>query len=148
MPLQVNFNASPGGCDGDPAKGVGHLVEYNLETGGCRSIISEYNGYPYTTSGTHISAQAYRRPGWVAVSSIGYEKQLGAFRNGERAKPLFSEIYLANTDPQNTVVCRLAHHRSTGKYSETKDYSPYFACLLYTSPSPRDATLSRMPSSA
>ena len=25
---------------------------------------------------------------------------------------------------------------------------PYNACLLYTSPSPRDATLSRMPSSA
>ena len=24
----------------------------------------------------------------------------------------------------------------------------YYACLLYTSPSPRDATLSRMPSSA
>ena len=24
----------------------------------------------------------------------------------------------------------------------------YFSCLLYTSPSPRDATLSRMPSSA
>ena len=28
-------------------------------------------------------------------------------------------------------------------------YSPYnYTCLLYTSPSPRDATLSRMPSSA
>ena len=25
---------------------------------------------------------------------------------------------------------------------------PYMSCLLYTSPSPRDATLSRMPSSA
>ena len=29
-----------------------------------------------------------------------------------------------------------------------KDYAPYMPCLLYTSPSPRDATLSRMPSSA
>ena len=28
------------------------------------------------------------------------------------------------------------------------DLSKYFTCLLYTSPSPRDATLSRMPSSA
>ena len=29
------------------------------------------------------------------------------------------------------------------------EYAPhYMACLLYTSPSPRDATLSRMPSSA
>ena len=27
-------------------------------------------------------------------------------------------------------------------------FHKYYACLLYTSPSPRDATLSRMPSSA
>ena len=27
-------------------------------------------------------------------------------------------------------------------------FTEYFFCLLYTSPSPRDATLSRMPSSA
>ena len=30
----------------------------------------------------------------------------------------------------------------------SKFYSGYRSCLLYTSPSPRDATLSRMPSSA
>ena len=28
------------------------------------------------------------------------------------------------------------------------EYQRYLSCLLYTSPSPRDATLSRMPSSA
>ena len=28
------------------------------------------------------------------------------------------------------------------------DFDIYYSCLLYTSPSPRDATLSRMPSSA
>ena len=59
-------------------------------------------------------------------------------------------------------------HRGTEKLIENKTYTqavPYFdrldyvapmnqehafalACLLYTSPSPRDATLSRMPSSA
>ena len=35
----------------------------------------------------------------------------------------------------------------SGKEDLTKDYE-YSSCLLYTSPSPRDATLSRMPSSA
>ena len=30
----------------------------------------------------------------------------------------------------------------------TLAYALYWVCLLYTSPSPRDATLSRMPSSA
>ena len=31
---------------------------------------------------------------------------------------------------------------------ETSNESLYYACLLYTSPSPRDGLLSRMPSSA
>ena len=41
-------------------------------------------------------------------------------------------------------------HRGTEKLIENKTYIqalPYF-CLLYTSPSPRDRTRSRMPSSA
>ena len=33
-------------------------------------------------------------------------------------------------------------------YSKLEDRAPITDCLLYTSPSPRDATLSRMPSSA
>ena len=37
--------------------------------------------------------------------------------------------------------------RSTGGATELRDFVPA-TCLLYTSPSPRDATLSRMPSSA
>ena len=35
-----------------------------------------------------------------------------------------------------------------GKNSNIQDNSVLHTCLLYTSPSPRDATLSRMPSSA
>ena len=31
---------------------------------------------------------------------------------------------------------------------QRKQWTKYYTCLLYTSPSPRDATLSRMPSSA
>ena len=36
----------------------------------------------------------------------------------------------------------------TGDASSTTTTTPSYGCLLYTSPSPRDATLSRMPSSA
>ena len=39
-------------------------------------------------------------------------------------------------------------HRGTEKLIENKTYMQAVPCLLYTSPSPRDATLSRMPSSA
>ena len=36
-----------------------------------------------------------------------------------------------------------------GQHGQTKTSKPSdYGCLLYTSPSPRDATLSRMPSSA
>ena len=44
---------------------------------------------------------------------------------------------------QRTAVCCLSSINAE-KYDEWKDKD----CLLYTSPSPRDATLSRMPSSA
>ena len=37
---------------------------------------------------------------------------------------------------------------TAGVVESTKAASDVYTCLLYTSPSPRDATLSRMPSSA
>ena len=39
-------------------------------------------------------------------------------------------------------------HVASGRGISGIPYNPASACLLYTSPSPRDATLSRMPSSA
>jgi len=123
---QVSFNSSPNGCDGDPDSGVGHLVEHNLETGGCRNIISQSQGYPYTTSSTHVSALSIDRPERVAMSSIGRKSQLPLFENGAEAPALFSEIYLAQTTPDDTVICRLAHHRSYGKSATKGGYAPYF----------------------
>lgn len=123
---QVAFNPSPHGCDGDDFDGVGHLVEHNLETGACRNIISQQQGYPYPTSSTHISALANKRPGWVALSSIGTLEQTKYFTNGEAAPALFSEIYLSNTRSNKVVTCRLAHHRSSGKNAVNGGYKPYF----------------------
>ncbi len=123
---QVAFNPSPRGCDRDDFGGVGHLVEHNLETGACRNIISQQQGYPYPTSSTHVSALAYKRPGWVVLSSIGSRKQAKYFTNGQAAPALFSEIYLSNTGSNTPVTCRLAHHRSTGKNALNGGYKPYF----------------------
>ena len=47
------------------------------------------------------------------------------------------------TDPNTLWVAALGH-----LYSPNPERGLYKTCLLYTSPSPRDATLSRMPSSA
>ena len=122
--FQTVFDPSPKGCEEDIRQGVAHLTEHVLEDGGCRPIISESEGYPYTTSGTHVSAQAWRRPGWVTMSSIGDDFKW--FTNKRKAPALFSEIYLANTDPENGVTCRLAQHRSYGKHATRGGYTAYF----------------------
>ena len=123
--FQVVFNRSPNGCNDDMWQGVGHLVVHDMENGDCRPVINEANGYPYTTSGTHISARAIHQPGWVVLSSVGYGS-FDFFTNKRKATTFTSEIYLANTDPDNQVVCRLAHHRSFGKDAERATYRPYF----------------------
>ena len=48
----------------------------------------------------------------------------------------------SNDDIKSSLMMRLGHYTEPGNVAE------YENCLLYTSPSPRDATLSRMPSSA
>ena len=53
---------------------------------------------------------------------------------------------LVNSDYERTdVVAKSAHTGFGKKLYKTEQF---LICLLYTSPSPRDATLSRMPSSA
>jgi hypothetical protein len=121
----VAFDPSPKGCSADADKGVGQLVEHNLETGECRTLITESMGYPYTVSGTHLSAVSHLRPGWVAVSSIGYPDDFVAMVNEEAAPTFFSEIYLVNTDPQKPTTCRLAQHRSFGKGAKNGGYIAY-----------------------
>jgi len=122
------FDPSPGGCDGDPADGVGHLVMHRFDDGSCRSLVNEAAGYPYTTSGTHVSALASGRPGRVAMSSVGYGR-LGLLDDTRAAPALFSEIYLVDAGTPQTGgarVCRLTHHRSHGKSARNAAYQPYF----------------------
>jgi hypothetical protein len=82
---------------------VGTLVTENLQTGAVRVVVGPSTGYPYPPSGTHVSAIAMRRPGWVAVSVTGHA-------SGQ--KLLDSELLVANVDTGQ--VCRVGHHRSTG----------------------------------
>lgn len=51
---------------------IGSLVVHDANNGSCRVLVGQSNGYPYSLSGTHMSALAYKNPGWVVVSSIGY----------------------------------------------------------------------------
>jgi hypothetical protein len=91
----------------DPPKGgsaaadVGTLVSFDMETAQRKVVIGFATGFPYPPSGTHISAIAHKRPGWVAVSVVGDPR-------GQRL--LDDELLLANVD--TGTVCRVAHHRS------------------------------------
>jgi len=100
-------------------------MEHDLTTGECRPVINEKDGYPYTTRGTHISARAIHKPGWVAMSSIGYDR-FELFSNKRKAPLLFSEVYLVDTNPKSERVCRIAQHRSYSKSAQNGDYHPYF----------------------
>jgi hypothetical protein len=88
--------------DGDH---VGSLVTHDMTDGSVRVIVGPSSGYPYPPSGTHVSAVAYKQPGWVFLSSIG------ATPDGQAV--LNNELYIADTNPGGTgKVCRVAHHRS------------------------------------
>ena len=50
--------------------------------------------------------------------------------------------------PNFTQGSMTSHTETTQKISETINSMDYSTCLLYTSPSPRDLSTSRMPSSA
>ena len=43
---------------------------------------------------------------------------------------------------------KIVHYKIANGYNTNVFYGDFISCLLYTSPSPRDGLLSRMPSSA
>ena len=61
--------------------------------------------------------------------------------NSNDYKEFYKQISYDSKDPLEWI-----HNKVEGKTEYTSLL--YIPCLLYTSPSPRDATLSRMPSSA
>ena len=74
---------------------------------------------------------------------------VGAEVTGELIADSYNETYAAVTSSSNatTVNC---HNGNAFSHTLTENTTFTFSnpCLLYTSPSPRDGLLSRMPSSA
>jgi hypothetical protein len=83
---------------------VGTLVVENVTTGDVKVVIGPSTGYPYPPTSTHVSAVAFKAPGWVAVSVVGRPPW---------RKTLEQELLLANVD--SGKVCRVAHHHSHAK---------------------------------
>ena len=84
----------------------------------------------------------------IRVHQFGDSKQLKLESNVPRPQPdddqVLVQVKAVGVNPLDPYV------RTGGFGPQPFPYIPGmdFACLLYTSPSPRDATLSRMPSSA
>ena len=94
----IAFSQGPeGGC-------AGNIIAHDLTTGECFPVVSEQQGYDYSKSGTHISALAYKNPGWIAASMIGFEE------DGQSL--LDQELLIARVEKGNVEVYRIGHHRS------------------------------------
>ena len=64
--------------------------------------------------------------------------------------PMFSKVFGSGDCSEADLAEAVEELRSSGSidYAKQRAMQHHSICLLYTSPSPRDATLSRMPSSA
>jgi hypothetical protein len=113
----VAYDPGPRGDDD-----IGSLVVFDLTDGTSKTVIGPKTGWPYPPTG-HVSAQAYRRPGWVVVSTIG---------DHAGARTLDDENLVADTN--SGKVCRIGRHRSFGK-DNTKLADGYWA-EPHTVPSP------------
>jgi hypothetical protein len=105
----VAFDPGPAGS------GVGSLVTFDMLDGTSRVVVGPATGWPYPPGGTHVSALAYRAPGWVFLSIGGNPAGTGV---------LDSTIVVA--DANTGRACRAAHHRSYGN-NNTRLRVPYWA---------------------
>ena len=100
---------------------------------------------------------ANRRPERWALDGVNYlHHPLRAMESEKYILPsleLLEEIQTTGDIffPKRWLVATLSGHRSKSAADVVKKFladRPEYSCLLYTSPSPRDRTRSRMPSSA
>ena len=88
----------------------------------------------------------------IAISYTGYESETLVFKEGDPIPQSKIEFILQEGVVLEEVVVSAYHFSQrcilTGCGTWISSEIEYIPCLLYTSPSPRDATLSRMPSSA
>jgi hypothetical protein len=79
----------------------GTLITFDLSTGARSVVIGPATGWPYPPGGTHVSALATQKPGWVASSIVG---------DPAGGCVLCQELVIAQ--PETGRVCRVAHHHS------------------------------------
>jgi hypothetical protein len=117
----------------DAKSNVGNLVTWDLTNGSGGAIIGPKTGYPYPPDG-HISALAYRQPGWVFVSTIWVNKSFNGSGTAPTPGLLDLENLVANTN--TGTVCRIGRHRSWGKTNTALTGVISYYAEPHTVPSP------------
>jgi len=83
----------------------GTVVMENLDNGVVTTVVGPTTGYPYPPAGVHISAIAYKKPGWISVTMLSEDT------TGQGVL----EKECLRVDLNTGRVERLCHVRSTGK---------------------------------
>jgi hypothetical protein len=98
----------------DVLSNVGILVTWDMSNGTGGAVIGPKTGWPYPPDG-HISAMAYKQPGWIFVSTIPDDSA------GLQGKTLLGLENLI-ADSNSGAVCRVGRHRSWGKNNSVLGY--------------------------
>ena len=79
-----------------------------------------------------------------------WDKQIGGNHYQQNFKIQPSKFVIENKllFPEGCAIKYICRHQFKGKKEDLEKAIHFIDCLLYTSPSPRDRTRSRMPSSA
>ena len=124
-----------------------HQVKSQLYSG--QITINSYPSPLYVALGTTFTLSCYYNPhtfhSWVHPTRGNISQSTGHLRLQVASSAHIATLIVdsATFDDQGEYACRVRTENNSLMLSEN-----LYACLLYTSPSPRDATLSRMPSSA
>ena len=131
-----------------------------LGGGGLHALVNNAGTSPKNSEGGRLNSLETNREQWLRVFNVNF------FAPILLAKGLVEELELGEGSVVNvtSIAGGRVHPFAGAAYSTSKaalaaltremahDFGPkgirVNSCLLYTSPSPRDATLSRMPSSA
>ena len=112
----------------------------------------------YTTTFGHWQANVLIEGFYTGLNDVFILEDIGHDANGyaikERRNGNGAQVYGANLDAKvahgKEAVLSLGFTAQRSRYNTPEEWSEgkFTTCLLYTSPSPRDSTSSRMPSSA
>ena len=142
MPILLQF--LPGVVStSDAGAGIGY-TGIRVRGSDATRINVSINGIPYNDAESQGTFWVNLPDFGSSVGTLQLQRGVGTSTNGAGA--FGASINLTTDRMSDTAYVQLSN--SFGSFATRKHTVMFSACLLYTSPSPRDGLLSRMPSSA